>query len=73
MNQLEPSQVMEAVNRWIEEREIYSVKDKKTLLLNEKNKQQATLQSLVCQFVYLYLLQQISPYFKKSKQNTDSL
>ena len=39
MNQLEPSQVMEAVNRWIEEREIYSIKDKKMFLCSEKNKQ----------------------------------
>jgi hypothetical protein len=62
--QVEPHAVIDAVNRWISTYNYIPVKEKRTIEFNAEQKEKATLQSLLCQFVYTYLLQSISNHFK---------
>jgi hypothetical protein len=62
--QIEPHLVFDAVNHWVEEKKQVTERVKKNLELDQEAKEKATLQSLVSQFIYTYLLQQISPHFK---------
>jgi hypothetical protein len=62
--QLEPHEVLQAVNEWTANHD-YVAKKKKggDLILGKEEKQKATLQSLICHLVYTYLAQCINPLF----------
>jgi hypothetical protein len=75
--QVEPHAVIDAVNRWISTYNYIPIKEKRTIDFNAEQKEKATLQSLICQFVYMYLLQSISNHFRMQtshdvKSDTDS-
>jgi len=54
--QVDPHEVIDAVNKWISTKKYDVQKEKKTVELGSDLKNKATLQSLICQFVYMYLL-----------------
>ena len=66
--QIPPDQVLAAINEWITGKGYLANKVSKELNLDSNNKQQATLQSLVCHLVYTYLAYNISNNFQYLNQ-----
>jgi len=54
---IEPYKIVEAVNRWIVKNNCVCAKEKKQVILNKENKNEfCVLQSLLCQFLYVYFV-----------------
>jgi hypothetical protein len=62
--QIEPHEVLHAVNEWTIAHGYHTVKQKKEITLTKEEKGRATLQSLICHLVYTYLAHCITPNFK---------
>ena len=62
--QIEPHEVLHAVNEWTCHHSYDTVKQSKELNLGKDEKGSATLQSLICHLVYTYLAHCITCNFK---------
>lgn len=62
--QIEPHEVLHAVNEWTIAHGYHTAKQKKEVTLGKDEKGRATLQSLICHLVYTYLAHCITPHFK---------